>query len=116
MKYCPKCGSEVDDSNVYCPKCGTRIDGVVEEVVDPQPEYNETSRALRMVAFVFMIIGTISTGIFLLPLIWCIPMTVYYYHAYTENRHVGIAFKVCALLFVNLIAGILMLVDEAYQN
>lgn len=38
-------------------------------------------------------------------------MTLHYSKAIKENRPVGIGFKICAFLFVNMIAGILMLCD-----
>ena len=41
-------------------------------------------------------------------------MTKSYIEKITENRSVGIGFKVCTLLFVNTIAGILMLCDEEH--
>lgn len=48
----------------------------------------------------------------LLPLFYLIPMTVYYFKATKNKRPVGMAFKVCTLLFVNMIAGILMICDN----
>lgn len=39
-------------------------------------------------------------------------MTTHYTKAINEGAPVGTAFKVCTLLFVNLIAGILMLCDN----
>lgn len=39
-------------------------------------------------------------------------MTVSYWHAVEENRPVSTGFKVCTLIFVNIIAGILMLCDN----
>ena len=48
----------------------------------------------------------------LLPLIWSIPMTVHYFKSMKNKKTVGIAFKICVLIFVNLIAGILMLCDK----
>lgn len=42
---------------------------------------------------------------------WMIPMTVRSYNIYKNNEVPSIAFGVCDLLFVNLIAGILLLVS-----
>lgn len=47
------------------------------------------------------------------PLAWILPMTVHYCRAIKNNRPVGIFFKICTLIFVNLIAGILMLIDQS---
>jgi hypothetical protein len=63
-------------------------------------------------AFIFMILGTIvlAANTFGIALAWCIPMTI---HSYKIKQGVSpntIAFGVCSLLFVGLIAGILLLV------
>ena len=73
-------------------------------------------------AFVFMILGIILTCICdffiypwlpLLHLAIGIPMTIYYYQkAQTGISPVGTGFKVCTLLFVSFIAGIIMLTDD----
>ncbi len=63
---------------------------------------------LRLVAKIFMLLGCISYGAALIPLFWTIPMTVHYWRCVKEGKPVGTAFKICSLLFVNLIAGILM--------
>lgn len=31
MKYCAKCGNQMDDDMIFCQKCGTKFEGVVEE-------------------------------------------------------------------------------------
>ena len=51
--------------------------------------------------------------VYLIPLIWGIPMTVHYFKATKNKKPVGVGFKVCTLLFVNLVAGILMLCDNS---
>lgn len=66
-------------------------------------------------AKVFMVIACISAGLALIPLCWMIPMTVHYFHAVRDKRHVGVGFKVCSLLFVNLLAGIFMLCAKEDQ-
>lgn len=59
---------------------------------------------------------TVTVGylLFLSPvtLSWCIPMTVKYSKALRNGRRLGTGFKVCSLLFVSGIAGILMLCDN----
>ena len=30
-RKCPRCGEEVEHSDVYCPKCGYRLDGMADE-------------------------------------------------------------------------------------
>ena len=61
---------------------------------------------------VFLILSCIGSAFSLIPLCWMIPMTVHYFRAVKGHRPVGVGFKVCTLLFVSLIAGILMLCDN----
>lgn len=63
---------------------------------------------------IFMIIGTVILGItgFLVPLAWCIPMTVIYFKKIERGEPLSVVFKVCSLLFVSLLAGIFMLIDS----
>lgn len=62
---------------------------------------------------VFMIIGCIANAFFIIPLIWAIPMTISYFNAKNNDKTIGTGFKVCTLLFVSQIAGILMLCDSS---
>lgn len=101
MKYCTKCGAEIADEAVICPSCGCAV-------VAPKSE-NST---LKTVIKVFMVLGTILMAFGIIPLIWTIPMTVHYFHCVRDGKPVGIGFKICTLLFVSLIGGILMLVDN----
>ena len=63
-------------------------------------------------AKIFMIISTVVLGFYLIPLAWCIPMTISYFKKVQNNEPVSTGFKVCSLLFVNTVAGILMLCDK----
>lgn len=108
MKYCSHCGNEVVDDAVVCPKCGCKIESRDDS---SEPESN----VLTTVAKVFMILGCVSmASFFLIPLIWCIPMTVHYFNAVKNGEKLTTGFKVCALLFVSLVAGIVMLCDEKH--
>lgn len=73
---------------------------------------NDTKKTLQLIAKIFMVLGTAVQAIFLLPLVWCIPMTIYYFKKVDAGEEVGLVFKVCALLFVNLVAGVLMLLEN----
>ena len=64
---------------------------------------------------VFMIIGTVFMGFSIIPLAWCLPMTIIYNRKIKNGEVVGTGFKVCSLLFVNTIAGILMLCDNNWK-
>lgn len=104
MKYCQHCGAQLMDEAVICPSCGC--------AVESRQAKAETSSMLKLIAKIFMILGCISTGWCIIPLIWTIPMTVHYWKSVENRTPVSTGFKICSLLFVNLIAGILMLCDN----
>lgn len=105
MKYCPKCGRQLPDDAVFCSRCGYSVEGIASS------EKEEST--LSKIAKVFMVIGCVLSGFgFLIPLCWTIPMTVSYFNHVNEGRPVSVGFKVCTLLFVSLVAGILMLCDD----
>lgn len=109
MKYCTKCGAELADEAVVCPKCGCAVEG---SFLAPAPAPAAEESPLQVVAKVFMLIALIVSGFALIPLCWTIPMTVHYFRATKEHIPVGIGFKVCTLLFVNLVSGICMLCEN----
>lgn len=116
MKYCSKCGKQIEDNNEFCPYCGAKTDStasVAQEATNNSSDSKEKQmNALQLISFIFMILSCVSCGFFLIPLCWMIPMTVIYYKSVKEGKPISVAFKVCTLLFVNLLSGILMLVDE----
>lgn len=67
---------------------------------------------MKQIAFIFCLISTIISGFALIPLIWCIPMTIRVYKAYKGEDYLTVGFKVCVLLFVSLVSGILLLCDQ----
>lgn len=108
MKYCSHCGNEVVDEAVVCPKCGC-------QVYSKETFSDSDSETLTTVAKVFMILGCVSGAIcYLIPLIWCIPMTVHYFNAIKRGEKLSTGFKVCSLLFASLVAGIVMLCDKKH--
>ncbi len=58
---------------------------------------------------VFLILACIARGFAIIPLAWCIPMTVSIFHSFRDGRKVSMGMKICTLLFVSIIAGILLL-------
>lgn len=107
MGYCTHCGKELNDEAVVCTECGCATEKWKDVF-----QRKETSSALSTVAKVFMIISTVVMGIYLIPLAWCLPMTIVYFQKIKHGKPVGTGFKVCTLLFVNTISGILMLCDN----
>lgn len=136
MKFCKNCGTQLEDSSAYCYNCGTVCEQAapqqnavpqqqpyVEQPVVQQPvvqqQYAQQQyvaappvSGLATAAKILMIISTVVTGLYLLPLAWCLPMTISYCNKLKTGQPVTTGFKVCTLLFVNTIAGILMLCDK----
>lgn len=85
------------------------------QVIDnAQVTYGMTSQdsTLRLVAFVFCLISTVTAGWMLIPLAWMIPMSVCAWGIYKGKRPNTVAFGVCTLIFVSLVGGILLLVSK----
>ena len=114
MKYCSKCGAELFDDAVICVKCGC----AVESGIQPKAPISAPVQGsgISTAAKVFMIIGTVLMAIwtFCIGLAWCLPITICYCNKLKRGEHISTGFKVCALLFVSLIGGILMLCDNEH--
>jgi len=104
MKYCTKCAAQLPDEAVFCTGCGAST--------NTQPEEQAKESTLKTVAKIFMLISTILMGLWLIPLAWCIPMTVSYWKKIKSGAPIGVGFKICSLLFVSTIAGVIMLCDN----
>ena len=133
MKYCAKCGAELFDEAVVCVKCGCLTEGQATSV-DQQSIYNQRneipsqpigvpptmqgafakSNGNATAIKIFLIIGTVIMALytFCIGLAWCLPMTLSYCGKVKRGEPISTGFKVCCLLFVSLIAGILMLCDN----
>ncbi|MGM9858732.1 MAG: zinc-ribbon domain-containing protein [Bacilli bacterium] len=134
MPFCPYCGSEVPTNSKFCPSCGNNLVETNDSENHNSNVQNESSfnnrfsntfnenktasskkSDLKMVAFVLCILTCVVYAVTIVGvfgLIWCIPMTIKINKAYKENEPLSTGFKVCTLLFVNTIAGILLLVDN----
>lgn len=102
MKYCQSCGAEVNDNAVVCTKCGC----AVSESKSNEKKGND---GLAVASKVFLILGCIAQGWLLIPLAWCLPITISICGKMNRGEEVGTGLKVCSLLFVSLVAGILLL-------
>ena len=119
MKYCVKCGAEMVDDAVMCVKCGTLVSGfTLNKNMSQDNCQTQTMNGAKIAVFIFMLIGTVANALYTLglSLAWCIPMTVVYYKNAKNNKEVGIGLKICTLIFVNTIAGIIMLCEPAANN
>lgn len=104
MKYCVHCGAEIFDEAVVCVKCGCKV-----EMEKPAVVQNHEDDTMSTVIKVFLILGCISQGWLLIPLAWCIPITVSIFNAMRNKHTISTGMKICALIFVNLVAGICLL-------
>lgn len=107
MKYCGNCGNELKENADVCLNCGAATDKF-----KASGRHRTGPSGLQITAKVFMIIGTVVSGIFIIPLAWCLPMTIKYSRRIKRGEDVGVGFKVSTLLFVNTISGILMLAGK----
>ena len=96
------------DEAVVCTGCGCMVG--TEAAAEAAPVKKES--VLKTVAKVFMILSTVLYGFTLLPLAWMLPMTITYCKKVKNNQPISMGFKVCILIFVNLISGVLLLCDN----
>lgn len=73
---------------------------------------SSTDRTLRLIAFIFTMISTVTMGFLIVPLIWMIPMAVHTWGIYKGMKANTVGFAVCSLIFVSLVSGILLLVSK----
>ena len=65
MKFCPNCGSQVEDNAKVCPNCGKELNIVVErKELDAAPaKQKDNNKALATAAKVLMLISVILVGL-----------------------------------------------------
>ena len=116
MKYCPKCGTALSEDAKFCTSCGAKLEDYkpTEPVHKPNAGMSDPaprSSDLCTVGLIFLILGTILRGFLILPLAWCLPITLTVRSRMRSGRPIGVGLKVCALIFVSLIGGIALLAD-----
>ena len=129
MKYCVNCGSQLNAGDKFCPYCGsiqqpndqtnTIDDNIIHAsstTVESITKENNQNNSLITCTKVFLIIGTIivSLSTYLIGILWTLPMTIHYFKKIKQGQKLSVAFKVCCLLFIGIVPGILMLVDEKH--
>ncbi len=103
--FCTNCGVEIPDDANVCSQCGCAVEGHTPVVA----AQSGTESGLDIAIKIFMVIGCIYQACLLIPLVWCIPMTVSVFKSLKNGNPIGVGMKLCTLLFVNTIAGICML-------
>lgn len=111
MKYCQSCGAEVHENAIVCTKCGCSLSQQEKKVAG-----KKENDGLAIASKIFLILGCIVQGWLLIPLAWCLPITISICGRMNRGEPVGTGLKVCSLLFVNLIAGILLLCRSDENN
>lgn len=104
MKFCVHCGNEMYDEAVICVKCGRSAEP--PKPVAPVTNYNGT---MCVVVKVLLVLSCIAQGWLILPLAWCLPITLSVFSAFHNQKPIGTGLKVCTLLLVNMLAGICLL-------
>lgn len=88
----------------------------VKKVKEPRPVVTREDRnpigGLGKTAKVFLLIAIIIKYILILPLAWVLPMHIYYSKHIRRRIKISTGYKVCVLIFVGLVPGILMLCDH----
>ncbi len=113
MKYCTYCGAEMLDEAVLCVKCGRMVENIpnTQQHYYSQPSQSmDLSTVIKILLIVGMVLMAIST--FGIALAWCIPMYTSYMRKIQNREPITTGFKVCILLFVSTMGGILMLCDK----
>ena len=127
--YCHHCGKEVENGNKFCPSCGALQDRYSEDDYYGEREANlekpktvkpevssEAQTGLDLAVKIFMVLSCVAFGFAIIPLIWMVPMTIHAFHKADNNEEYGIGFSICSLIFVDLVAGILMIIRDTYKT
>ena len=106
MKTCPHCGQRVFDDVKTCPMCGNGVPSNNYYIPPYSSQYSNPTRPvqnknsdIQEAAKVLLIVACITQGLAIFPLLWCLPMTIYYCDKLKKGEPVGIAFKICTILF-----------------
>lgn len=122
MKYCTHCGAQIEDDAIICVNCGCATNDGKSKVKDGNSSMGKAALAFMIIASILTpirgfynystatneFIGLVCLIFGFVSLAWCIPMTIHFGLKLKKGESVGNGFKVCSLLFVSLIAGILM--------
>jgi len=105
-KFCVHCGAEVNSQAVVCIHCGCSI---------PKANNNNNSELKEVWSLaikIFAIIGVILNAFAIIPLIWCLPLYKSVSKHLKGETKLSVGYKVCVLLFLNIVAGVLLLIED----
>lgn len=78
-------------------------------IIAQQPPEASGSMPAEAAVSIMVIMLVVYTFAMIIPLAWCIPMTISVHRKLRDKQPISVAFKVCTLLFINLVSGILLL-------
>ena len=126
MIYCPNCGSKISERDVYCSFCGAKIE---QEVIDKKKSGRKANKVFKLIAKIaagvdfgivafylsiialdLSIFGFFMEGlIFMIPLIWMLPLMLSVYRKINNNEYMSKAYKICVLIFLSIPTGVMLL-------
>ena len=109
VKYCTKCGYQLDLKAKICDNCGCKTDDIK---VNQSSTSSSNKSSTRTAANLFVILGAIFYCIYIVPILWIVPLTIAYFKKNKKNEKIGIGFKIAILLLVSVIGGVILLVEE----
>ena len=114
-KFCTNCGSQMDLVLPFCTNCGQAFNDSNKNYYSNGVTNGDTKlNTMQIIIIVLLVLASIASAFafFFIPLLWCIPMTIHYSNKCKKNEQVSTAFKICTILFMGLIPGILMFFDQ----
>ena len=100
------------DEAVICPKCGCLVGDIKALQKNATNTTTAQTSGLKTAAKILMIISCVIMGFWIITLAWTLPMTINYCNKVKNGQPISVGFKICILLFINTIAGILLLCDN----
>ena len=138
--FCSNCGKEIDNVASFCPYCGKAVGYFAPRVGARQSGLKTAAEIFAVISCVrfafsalygiFFLVAAFIYGeadpdfasnasivgglVMALPLCWAIPMTISLFRKAKSGEYISVGFKICVLIFLNIIAGILLLCDNEY--
>ena len=129
---CAKCGYPVNPMYAYFNESSKPPSKVSKLRIAALVLISITTASVALFAamlWVLTLIGTLLGGgdsegffsvlmfdfVFSVPLAWMLPMLVVYCKRLKSRVPIGMGFKICTLIFFNIIAGVLLLCDSAEE-
>ena len=110
--YCSTCGKEIHNEAVVCVHCGCAVSNNFAST----KKKDEPEKMMVIVVKVFLILGCLAQCWMLIPLAWCLPITIAIFDRLNDNKPISTGLKVCSLIFVSLIAGVCLLCMDEFNE